>query len=254
MTGKGAPAPGPMQIAQANMRPTLPKRFYEKAAAVATPEGFGLHLDGRPARTPGRAVLAVASLAVAEAMAAEWNAQGTLIDPATMPLTRLANTAIDGVAPRVAAVIDEIVAYAGSDLLCYRAEEPEGLVARQEARWSPVLAWARHTFGARFILVAGIRHAEQPAESLARLRAAAATPDPLRLAALNLATTLTGSALLALALARGRLTADEAWALAHLDEDWQIERWGADAEASARRALRRRDFDAAALALAATRG
>ncbi len=240
---------GPMQQAQANMRPPLPKRFYKAAAAVPAGGGFAIHLDGRSAKTPGRSVLAVADHRVAEALAGEWNAQGVFIEPATMPLTRLVNTAIDGVAPNMEAVRAEIVRYAGTDLLCYRAETPQGLVEQQEAAWSPILAWAREALGARFILVAGIRYAEQPPETIARIGAAVAAYESLPLAGLHVATTLSGSAVLALALAHGRLTPEEAWRLAHVDEDWQVSQWGEDYEATARRARRFTEFAAAALAL-----
>ncbi len=245
---------GPMQVAQANMRKPLPKRFYKTASAAPGPAGFVLNLDGKPARTPGRAPLAVADPAVAAALAAEWNAQTTDIDPAAMPLTRIVNSAIDGVAAHLADVRDEIVAYAGSDLLCYRAADPAGLVARQEELWTPILAWARETLGLRFILVAGVTFTEQPPDTLARIATALEPLPALALAAVHVATTLTGSAVLALALARGRLTTVEAWRAAHVDEDWQIALWGADAEATARRANRFREFAAAGLILAASRG
>ena len=193
----------------------------------------------------------VADRAVAEAMAAEWASQGEHIDPSTMPLTRIANAAIDRVAGEMEAVAGEIVKYAGTDLVCYRADGPPSLVAAQEAAWAPVLAWAREALGARFVLVEGIIAAEQPEASLAAVAGALADLDPLRLAAVNVVTTLTGSALIAVAVLRGRLTAEAAWAAAHVDEDWQMSRWGRDEIALQRRAARWRDMQAAALILAA---
>ena len=186
---------------------------------------------------------------MAEALAAEWQGQGERIDPATMPLTRIANSAIDRVAGEMAPVRAEIVKYAGSDLVCYRGEGPASLVAAQEAAWDPVLAWAREALGARFVLAEGIIAVEQPAESLAAVDTALAGLDPLRLAAVHVVTTLTGSALIALAVLNGALGPEEAWAAAHVDEDWQMEQWGRDEMALARRAARWRDMQAAALIL-----
>jgi chaperone required for assembly of F1-ATPase len=201
--------------------------------------------------TPGRRPLAVPHGRIADAVRAEWAGQGEFIDPATMPVTRLANTAIDGVANRRDEVRRDILAYAGTDLLYYRAEEPQGLVARQNAAWDPILEWAERRFSARFIRAAGIAHVAQPEPALAAIAARlAGEDDPFRLAGLHLATTLSGSALIALALAEGVIGTDAAWAAAHVDEDWNISRWGADAEAMRRRARRFEDFRAAALALA----
>ena len=215
--------------------------------------GFALRLDGRAVRTPGKAVLAVPDAELAEAIAGEWRGQGKEIDPATMPLTRLANTVIDRIAGTDAGgpVIDEIVAYAGSDLLCYRAEEPEGLVTRQRAAWDPVLAWAEEALGARFVLAAGVIHIEQPPQTLENLRREIEKESDFLLGALASITNLTGSALLAIAVLRGRLSVEEAWAAAHVDEDWQIAQWGRDEEAEARRAFRWGDRQAAARMIAA---
>ncbi|WP_248310405.1 ATP12 family protein [Bosea sp. 117] len=225
-----------------------PKRFYTRAEAAAGEGGFRVELDGRPIRTPGRNLVAVPSRDTAEALAAEWAAQGERVDPMTMPLTRLVNSALDGVARDPRAVADEIVRYAGSDLLCYRAEAPERLVDRQTLHWDPVLDWARDTLGARFILTQGIIFVDQPPSAVAAVDEALPA-DPLRLAALNLMTTLSGSALLALAVWHGLLSPEAAWAAAHVDEDVQIEMWGEDAEAMERRAARWRDFSAAAALL-----
>lgn len=253
MTGHDAGEHGnPMAAAQRLARPELPKRFYEAADYVPEAGGFVIRLDGRPVRTPGRAALSVPSEPLASALAGEWAAQGERIDPSTMPLTRIVNSAIDGVSGKVPEVRAEIAAFAGSDLLCYRAEGPAGLVARQETAWSPILAWAYQALGARFLLAAGIVPVRQPDEALRRVAAALEPAEPLRLAALHVTTTLTGSALLALALAAGRLSAAEAWDAAHVDEDWQWGQWGEDAEARARREARRREFEAAALILRET--
>lgn len=231
-------------------RPPLPKRFYK--AAKAAPEG-DLHvvkLDERTARTPKRAVLGFADPALADAVAAEWEAQAGVIDPVTMPLTRIANSALDGVAERMAETAADIAAYAANDLLCYRADAPEGLVARQNTLWNPLLAWAEEAFGARLILAEGIVPVQQPEEATAPLAEAVAAFEALPLTALHVATTLTGSAILALSVAHGRLSAEDAWLAAHVDEDWQIAQWGEVVEARARRAARWRDMEAAAFIMA----
>jgi chaperone required for assembly of F1-ATPase len=246
------PSKDPMRAAQANMRPAGVRRFFTEASVGAAEGGFALLLDGRRARTPAKNPLVLPSRALAEALAAEWGGQGEVIDPAAMPLTRLANSALDGVAATLEATRAEIAGYAASDLLCYRAEEPEALVAAETAAFDPVLAWAKDGLGATFFVVEGIVHRRQPEEALAVVRATlAAIEDPFALAALHVMTSLTGSALLALALARGRLAAKEAWRIAHVAEDFQVARWGADEEASARQAARWRDFEAAARAMAA---
>jgi chaperone required for assembly of F1-ATPase len=237
----------PMQSARAAMRPALAKRFYERAGVEERAGRFVLLLDGKPARTPARHLLAVPSRALAEAVAAEWAAQGERIDPATMPLTRLVHVAIDRVASHAAAAVDEIVKYAGSDLLFYRAAEPAGLVAAQAAHWDPVLAWAEQALHVRFIRSEGVRHVTQPEAALAAVRAEVARfAPPFALAALLSLTNLSGSALLALGLARGLLDVDSAWAVAHVDEDWNIRRWGEDALAARLRAARLAEFQAAA--------
>ena len=244
----------PMRAAQASMRPAPVKRFYD---AVEVREADGLHaltLDGRRARTPGRNPLAAKSRAVMLAAAEEWARQGETLDPSDMPVARLLNSAIDGVAGSMDETRAEIVRYAGSDLLCYRAESPEALAERQRLAFDPVLQWAAEKFGARFALAAGIIPVEQPAEALAAIRAAVETvDDPVALAASSVVTTLTGSAILALAVACGRLSAAEAWRIAHVDEDFQIEKWGEDDEATARRAARWREMEAAAAVLRVAR-
>ena len=224
----------------------LPKRFY-KDVTIKDEEGgaASLLLDGKPVRTPGKALLAMPR-ALADAAAEEWRAQQDRIDPSTMPLTKLANSAVDGVRGREQAVIDDILKYAGSDLLCYRAEGPKGLVASQTKHWDPVRAWAKSTLDAPLNLAEGVVHVAQPQASLERIRRALADLDPLSLAALHVMTTLTGSALIALAVLRGRLTPEQAWQAAHVDEDFQISQWGEDEEAKERRENRWRDFAAAA--------
>jgi chaperone required for assembly of F1-ATPase len=244
----------PMRAAQANMRPQPVRRFYE---AVEVREADGRHalmLDGRQARTPSRNPLAAESRALMLEVAAEWERQRDTVDPADMPLTRLLNSAIDGVARTMAETRADILRYAGSDLLCYRAEEPDTLVARQAHAFDPVLRWAAESLGARFNVTAGIVHVPQPPEALAAIGAALdACDDPVRLAALSVMTTLTGSALLALAVAHGFLSPGAAWRAAHVDEDFQAERWGVDAEAMVRREARRREFEAAAIVVAVAR-
>ncbi len=244
----------PMEAARRLTAPPKQKRFYQDARMEPEDGGFALRLDGRRAMTPGRRPLVVPHARLAEAIAAEWNTQADEIDPASMPVTRLANTAIDGVAAQVDEVRAQIVNYAGTDLLCYRAGEPAGLVERQRSAWDPILAWAEQRLAVRFVLAEGFVHAAQPAETLAAImKAVAAFDEPFRLTGLHLATTLTGSALIALALANSALTTETAWSAAHVDEDWNIAQWGEDEEAAARQARRFTDFRAAALALGAGR-
>jgi chaperone required for assembly of F1-ATPase len=239
--------PDPRRSARIGAKPILPRRFYREASTAQTEAGFVLILDGRPARTPAKAPLALPTVGAAEAVAAEWGAQGAEINPANMPLTRLVNSGLDGVAQMRGEVVDEIARYAGSDLLCYRAGEPARLVAMQAQAWDPVLDWARDALGARFFLTEGVVFAEQPPASVAAVRRAVASfEDPIALAALSTITSLTGSALLALAVGMGRLSAVEAWAAAHVDEDFQMEVWGLDDEALERRARRWTEMEASA--------
>jgi len=227
----------------------LPKRFYKDVAVTDEGGRAALLLDGKPVRTPGKAPLSVPTSALAEAIAEEWRAQGDRIDPRTMPLTKLANSAIDGIEGRTEAVIDDIMAHAHADLLCYRASGPDGLLDAQAKHWDPVIAWAKDTLKAPLNLAEGIVHVAQPDASMAALRKELEGLDAFTLAALHVMTSLTGSALLALAVARKRLDPDAAWDAAHVDEDFQISQWGEDAEAKDRREARRRDFDAAARTL-----
>jgi chaperone required for assembly of F1-ATPase len=236
----------PVEAARKSVRVNLRKRFYK----VAGTTGNAVTLDGKPVMTPKRRALKAPNAQIAQAMAAEWDSQTDTIDPGTMPLTRLANVIIDGVADAPDAVRDEIVKYLGSDLIFYRADSPEALVANQNKHWDPVIAFARDTYGARFVLTQGIVHQPQPAEAIA---AAAVTipAEPWKLGALAAIVTITGSALIALALAANALTPDAAWAAANVDEDWNMATWGEDAEVLARRAARRAEFDAAVLILEA---
>ncbi len=223
------------------------KRFYQRASAGA---GNRLLLDGRPVRTPGRHDLAVPGEALARAIAEEWNRQGDTIDPRAMPLTGLANAAIDRIAPDPQAFARSLAAYGESDLLCYRAEGPASLVARQSALWDPILAWARQRYDVAFELAPGVIHRPQPPPTVARLGQAVAARDPFALAGLSPLVTGSGSLVLALALAEGAIARDEAWAAAALDEQWQAEQWGKDADAAKALEDRRRDFDAASRFLA----
>jgi len=222
------------------------KRFYKIVTAVPAGDGFGVMLDGKPIKSPAKAAFVLPSRALAEAVAAEWDAQGQAVVPSAMPLMQLAATAIDKVAPNRDLIIDTIAPYGGADLLCYRAEAPAGLVQRQQAVWQPLLDWAMTAHDAPLIVTAGIVHKAQPAASLAALRAAVAAQDPWRLTALHQATALTGSLVIGLALLAGRIDADAAFEAAELDASFQIERWGEDAESTARRAALRAELQAAA--------
>ncbi len=218
------------------------KRFYQQ---VEVSDGQIL-LDGRPVRTPARAPLILPSTMLAEAVAAEWRAQGDQIDPRSMPLTGLSNAAIDRVAPDPTAFIRPLAAYAESDLLCYRADAPAELIARQAAAWDPLLAWARQRYDVHFAVTSGIVHRPQPEATVARLSEALAARDPFSLAALSPIITTGGSLVVGLALAEDAIAPAAAFDITHLDELWQAERWGEDAQAAAARDARRRDFLAAA--------
>jgi chaperone required for assembly of F1-ATPase len=212
------------------------KRFYKDVASSASPDGgFTVLLDGKAVKTPKRALLSLPNLALAEAVAEEWRAQGEALDTQTMTLTRLAFTAVDVVTPERARVAHQILNYAQSDLLCYRAEDPPELVARQARVWNPLLDRAAETDGARLKVGSGIRHVPQSPEVIAVLKQAIGRYDAFELAALHTATTITGSLILALALMEREVSADEAFATATLDETFQAEKWGRDAEAEQRR-------------------
>ena len=242
------PLDDPTEAARRGTRAALRRRFYSRATTAPVPEGHAVLLDDKPVRTPARRPLAAPTLALAQAIAAEWQAQVDVVDPAKMPLTRLANAIIDGVAAVPQPVADEIAKYLGSDLLFYRAGAPAGLVERQAHHWDPILVWARQTLGADFRTAEGVVHVAQPETALAAARAAIPS-DPWRLGAANAVTTLTGSALIALALSRSALAADAAWQAAHVDEDWNMAQWGRDEIALQRRDFRHAEFQAAATVL-----
>ncbi|GGB58269.1 ATPase [Roseibium aquae] len=241
----------PEQRARELSRRELPKRFYKLAQAVEMETGFAIHLDGRPVKTPSKSVLIIPVRPIAEAVAGEWNSQEKEINPARMPLTRLANTAQDAVEERFADVADEIARFAGNDALCYRADEPDRLCERQRTLWDPVLDWAGTELGGRFVLIEGIMHRDQPEELVSAFRGSLDRLTPLQLAAFHTITTLTGSAVLAFAIWQDHLAPDAVWAAAHVEEDWNIELWGEDAEAARLRAYKRTEFDAAVLTLKA---
>ena len=237
----------PQEAVRRATRAPQRKRFYKEAGAASVDGGFSVTLDGKPIRTPSGRHVVAPTQAIAVAIAAEWNAQGETIDPLTMPLTRFANSVAE-VADRVDGVADDVAKYLGSDLLFYRAGHPEALVAREAAFWDPVLAWAANELGAHFILSEGIVHVTQPEQAIKAARNVFPA-DAWSVAALHLVTTVTGSALLALALWRGALDSDEVWTAAHVDDDWNVEKWGVDEEVAARRAARFFDFRAAAILL-----
>lgn len=218
------------------------KRFYKEVGV----EGRSVLLDGRRVKTPRGDDPALPTVALAQAVAAEWRAQGEEIVPADMPLTKLANTAIDGIVPRRDEVIAEIVAFARHDHLCYRTDRPAELVRRQNAAWDSLLDWAAQRFGAPLVVVHGVMSVAQPEASIAALRRAVEAHDPFALAALHVAASICGSLVLALALAQGHVTAGEAFALSQIDERFQAEKWGLDAEAEARARLLAAELDAAA--------
>lgn len=221
------------------------KRFWTVASLEETAAGWAVRLDGRPVKTPAKAPLVLPAEPLARAIADEWQAQGTTVDPATMPLTRMANTAIDGITPKFAAVAEGIAAYGASDLLCYRATAPAVLAARQAAGWDPLLDWAAGTLGARLVATQGVMPVVQPPEAVTALTARVTAMTPFQLAALHDLVAIPGSLVLGLAVAHARLSAEAAFDLSRIDERWQAELWGADDEATESMA-RKRDAMAAA--------
>lgn len=210
------------------------KRFYKDVSIAENDGGYAVLLDGKPLKTPSRSAYVLPNRELAEALAEEWRAQGDEIDPAAMPLTRLINSAIEHVPVNRGPVADQMLALGKTDLLCYRAEAPETLAARQAEAWDPLLEWLAERYQARLTVGHGITYVEQPAESLLALEQAIWHQDEFRLTGLSAAATLLGSLVLALALVEGRLGAEEAFRLATLDETFQAEQWGEDAEARAR--------------------
>jgi chaperone required for assembly of F1-ATPase len=238
----------PEEAVRRSTRTPQRKRFYAHAGVSDADGGFAITLDGKPIRTPSGRQVIVPAREIADAVAAEWEAQRETIDPLTMPMTRFANSVVQGVVDRVEAVRDDVAKYLETDLLFYRAGHPEALVAREAANWDPVLFWAADALGAHFILSEGIIHVRQPETAVEAARAALPA-DAWSIAAMHVVTTLTGSALLALALEKGVLSPDQVWAAAHVDEDWNADKWGVDEEVAARRAARLVDFRAAAFIL-----
>lgn len=231
--------------AQAHVKRELPKRFYKNVTVTAMEGGYAVALDGKVPRTPGMKHVVVPMAAVAEAMAAEWAAQDKEIDPMTMPMTRLVNSAVEAGEERGPALRDEIVKYAGNDLLLYRADTPESLVARQEEVWDAALVKLARKFGVSFQPTIGIVHQPQPPATLARLAAALADEPLFALTAMNAVMSITGSGLLALALRHGLMSPEEVWVAAHVDEDHNVSLWGEVEEITERRAKRRAEYDSA---------
>lgn len=226
------------------------RRFWSEV----TIQDREVRLDGRPVRTPGRLALVLPTDALAEAVAAEWRGVGETIDPRAMPLTGLANAAVDRIAPDPAAFAAGLARYGESDLLCYRADGPEPLVERQAAAWDPPLAWARGRYDVAFEVTSGVMHVAQPPATLARLGEAVAALDAWRLAGLSPIVTITGSLILGVALAERAMDADAVWHASRVDEAWQAELWGEDALAVQALEARRREFQAGAAFLAALDG
>lgn len=239
--------------AQKHAKQELPKRFYKDVGVAPVTGGFAVTLDGKTPLTPGRIPVIVPVAPIATAMAAEWSAQATHIDPMTMPLVRLVNAAVESGEAKVEALRDEIVKYAGNDLLLYRADAPAALVAAQEKHWDDALVRLARHFEVSFQPTIGILHQAQPAATLARLAAALRDEGLFVLTGLNSVTSITGSGLLAIALWHRLLDAQQVWTAAHVDEDFQQSQWGEVAEAVERKAKRRAEYDAAVLMLDALR-
>ena len=222
------------------------RRFWKAAQAVERDDGWGVELDGKPLRTPARLLLAVPTEALADAVAAEWDAVEEKIDPRAMPLTGLANAAVDRVAPDQQAFAAGLARYAEADLACYRAEGPRGLIELQAEEWDALLSWGRRRFDVDFNTTSGIVHVDQPAATVDRLRHAAESLDAFRLAGLSPLVTIGGSLLAALGVLEGAFSPEQAWEAVSVDDRWQLEQWGSDAEAEATLASRRWDFLSAA--------
>jgi chaperone required for assembly of F1-ATPase len=239
----------PVEAARRASRAQLKRRFYRQASVVdEAADAFSVRLDDRRIRTPAGTYVLLPTRGLAQAVAAEWQAQQECIDPAGMPLTRLSNTIIDGVVKVCAQIEAEVVKYIQSDFLFYRADTPSGLIARQTEYWDPILAWARNAHGAHFLLAQGVTFVRQPEAAVAAMAAAIPT-DPWRLGAVSAMTTLTGSALIALAVAAGQLSVEAAWTAANVDEDWNMDTWGKDELALQRRASAEAEMRAAAALL-----
>jgi len=237
---------GPGKANRERDKQSFPKRFYKQAEVTPLDTGFTVELDGKGIKTPGRKPIIVPTENAAQLMADEWNAIETEINPLLMPATRLVNTAVDGVADEMQAVMEDVTRYAASDMLCYRADMPKELVEKQREHWDPVLDWVLETFHAHFEITSGIMSVAQPKDTITafgnQLKQHA---DPIKIACIHTFTSISGSALLALALAENHLTAETCWQAAHVDEDWNISRWGEDYEAAERRKQCWKDFEAA---------
>jgi len=222
------------------------KRFWKDVTVEREGDGWAIRLDSRPVKTPARAPLVVPTEALAEAIADEWRNVGETIDPRAMPLTGVANAAIDRVGPEHEAFANGIANYAEADLACYRAEAPRALAARQEESWDELLAWARRRYDVDFVITCGLMHVEQPPATVERLSHAVALLDAFHLAGLSPLVTVGGSLLAALAVLEKAITPEQAWDAVSIDDKWQLEQWGADADAERALENRRRDFLAAA--------
>ncbi len=222
------------------------KRFWKDATAEPCDGGFTVRLDGRAVKTPAKTLLVVPTLALAQAIAAEWDAQQGLVKPDTMPHTRTANSALDKVAPQFAAVAENMALYGGTDLLCYRATGPQELIDRQQAQWGPLLDWCAQALHAPLFATAGVMHIEQPPASLARLSDIVHGWTPFQLAAAHDLIAISGSLVLTLAVTHGRLTVDDAWSLSRIDETWTDEQWGVDDDAAHLESLKQAAFTHAA--------
>lgn len=222
------------------------KRFWKQAVAEPCDGGFTVTLDGRAVKTPAKRLLVLPTMAMAEVISAEWDAQQGRVKPETMPATRAANSAIDNVAIQFAAVAQDLARYGETDLLCYRATGPQELIDRQSDAWDPLLAWSAAALRAPLTATAGVMHIRQPETSVAKLSAQVHAFTPFQLAAVHDLIAISGSLILALAVTRGRLSLDEAWRLSRIDETWQNELWGVDEDAAALESLKRQAMAEAA--------
>ena len=218
------------------------KRFWKSALVEEQGSGFAVLLDGRSIKTPARANLVVPTKKLAEAIAAEWQAQGDIIDPMSMPFTRTSNAALDKVADQLSEVLEHMAEYGKTDLLCYRANSPQELVERQAVAWDPLLAWAKDTFDAPLDVAQGVMYVAQPAQSLANLKAQLRHLSSFELSGIYDLVCLSGSLVAALAVAHKHKTASEVWDLCRVDDGWQQEQWGVDEEAQATESAKRSDF------------
>jgi chaperone required for assembly of F1-ATPase len=232
---------------------SAPKRFWTDVAVIESGGGYAVALDGKPIKTPAKQDFIAPTRALAEAIVAEWAEQGERMNPKAMPQTRYVNSVIDGIKPQRAAIVEAVAAYGASDLLCYRAEHPDALIARQAERWDPLLSWATRTYDAPLVLAAGVMPVTQPQPSLDRLSRAVEAHHDFALAGLHDLVSISGSLILGLSVSAGRLSPDEALSLSRLDEHWQIEQWGDDEEAAETAAKKAVDFAEAARLISLTK-